>query len=248
MFGIHIGFDPGTEYVGICPIDSDGNPLPKNLLEGDVAWRAFHANNQPAKAELARKGRTGLVQASVDDRLEILEECIRHYLYNQLPFYFARLNITDWDILSFTIENPASGGVQYYDEGKSRHDAGFALGRAYQMIASQLRHYIHAQGRTTAVYQAKAGQSSMAVNLGPNASKKLRNERCATITGGRFIAQTNYSKSYVSGGSIEGANPDTLDAFAAALVGRDLFIKQQHVKLVKEEQSTRTRRNTPIAR
>jgi len=233
---IYIGFDPATEYIGCCPIWASGEPLP---LKPDAPspWVTFSAHDRDAIARLqdCRPHQSTYRRTIVSDRLMILKNAIWHHLTVQLPLYMGPQR---WSVAAFVIENPAQGGVGYHARGGSRFDTVFVLGRAFQMVTDTCREYADWIGASIPILDVEARQSSQAVGCHVRSSKLDRNYASAVLANGQFVYTDEKHPEHgrVQGGALHGANPDTLDAFAAALAGRSAMIDRSLISHAQNQE------------
>lgn len=225
---IHIGIDPATELLGLCVVDQDGVALPRLNWNGEelYGYRTFRAS-----------GKTPYI------RVDKLKLAIEHFLYVDLARYFdvlkAQKGAQSWSVGSITVEQPAMRSHE-----KTRHDAQLTLGMPMYMVWTVAREYIE-KSPETFFYESKPRESSVGVGAGLYATKNQRNKCSARMAGGEFVDGTSAkgADGHVVGGNLHGANPDALDAFAAAQQGRRQYIEARLLELAKAQEKEQRRGN-----
>lgn len=226
---VHVGIDPATELLGLCVVDQDGSALPPLTCDGEVlyGYRTFKAS-----------GKTPYL------RVDKLKTAIEQFMFVDLAHYFdvmqAQQGDLAWSVATITLEQPAMRSHQ-----KTRHDAQLVLGMPMYMVWQIARDYI-SLNPSTLFYESEPRQSSVAVGAGLYATKTQRNTCSARMAGGQFLEGTSAkgADGHVVGGNLHGANPDALDAFAAAQQGRKQYIEDRLLALAKAQEKENRRDRT----
>ncbi len=158
-------------------------------------------------------------------------------LRSQILDFLAAVEREGMTIRFFGMENPAMGNIKRRDKNgklvQNRHDTAFTLGRAFEMTWRACESYSLAIQRPISVYEVRPADSSLAVSVRASASKVDRNIATCRLSGGYFNAE----QSVCVGGSLDQAEPDGLDANAAAIAGWGLW-KQQFVIAANSNSAT----------
>lgn len=187
-----VGIDPGSQKIGVCAIDiTRGQPIAPAYGFGVLTA----PSSRPA-----------------EQRLLLLGAALEHYFREVLPALFGSAAVIDL----VAIEYPA---LSYTNKGpgkQNRHDSQFVLGMAYYMAWSVAN---RAADRST-VLHVTPGDASQAMGLATNALKLERNLAVAREVGGTFAYPEGHpEKGHIEGGPLNGAGPDTLDAWAIGVAG-----------------------------
>lgn len=145
--------------------------------------------------------------------------------------FLTQLESNGYTILFFAMENPAMGNiVKRGKDGKivrNRHDTAFTLGRAFEMTWRACESYSARTQRSISIYEVRPADSSLAVGVRATSSKVDRNISTCRLAGGQF----DLTGSVCVDGFLDQAEPDGLDANAAAIAGWGLW--KQQVRIIE---------------
>jgi hypothetical protein len=219
-----LGIDPGSHNLGVAIACMDsGSP---------VAVRGGFRTLEPYDPTMTK---TASHDLPLGKRLKSLGRALQRFLEQEVS---ALLGSDDWYLVFISIEDPSSATFSRKKvgaNGKAQHDSfktQLILGRSMQEAVHVCDNYADAFIRLNPtilreipIVEVEPAESSTSVGCARNASKLDRNIAVCKEVGGYFDVPLNKNgdskpeSGKCSGGLLNGAGPDALDAYAALVAG-----------------------------